>query len=803
MERQTVDFGIDLGTTNSAIARCTARGAEIIRNHDDSETTPSVVARTSRGQVLVGQQALEKLDPCPARQFKRVMGTENTHDLGGGAVWSPEALSAEVLKELKAAVQLRYDEQPEYAVITVPAMFQQPQCEATRRAAELAGLHVATLLQEPIAAATAYLNENPEEGNYLVYDLGGGTFDVSIVRLRDSEMSVVAHGGDNFLGGADFDREVYEWALQQLERQFGPHSELRQPPGYDQLLRECEEARKRLSTRTESFIDLGDWEDLKDAQLTLDQECLALIIERHVTRTITLARERIDQASLRVGEIRGVLLVGGPTKTPYVRRRLKEELGLPLCMDANPMTVVAVGAAIHASALLRPDRASRVSVPDQRAATIELHYDPVSPDTCTTVSGRVVEPAGFAGEIRLARANGDWETGWIPLRNSAFCAEVALNPNGGTEFRLALRDTKGTVWAVSPSAIAMRYGVAAARPVAPYNYGVVLNDGTVGLIIEREQPLPAGQTVPFRAAQTVRAGSNEDLAVYFVEGNSDVARHNILVGELRIRGQELRRTLREGEPIDVRIHIDESRLIKARVSIPAHDLDNDVDFQSLTVTPPIEELEASLANARQSLSEVEPGVAREDEEAVLRARRELEQIEAEFERVTRGEPGEAERTVSKLAGVNAQVDELDKKYGPQAKYHSAVGSIDRAESIARDMEDSLGVATASDLRKEAERCRRLNDERGLSAVEERADKLFWQHYWKTDESWIGWLQYVREQRRFASEPLPYDDYLKRADDCLRRRDYEGVRVNLVQAMEYLPKVETRENRFWDAGLRRS
>jgi molecular chaperone DnaK len=181
MERQTVDFGIDLGTTNSAIACAGRRRIEIVKNRLQSELTPSAVSRTARGQLLVGQDALDKYDAAPATRFKRLMGTANRVSLGDGSEMSPEELSAEVLKELRSATRLRYDLDLTHVVITVPAMFQQPQCEATHRAAELAGLAAVTLLQEPIAAATAYLNESAEPGDYLVYDLGGGTFDVSLV----------------------------------------------------------------------------------------------------------------------------------------------------------------------------------------------------------------------------------------------------------------------------------------------------------------------------------------------------------------------------------------------------------------------------------------------------------------------------------------------------------------------------------------------------------------------------------------------------------------------------------------------
>jgi molecular chaperone DnaK len=801
MEQQTVDFGIDLGTTNSVIARSTAQGVKIIKNRLESDSTPSAVAKTSEGQMYVGQDALDRINLDPARQFKRLMGTTNQTPMHDGEELSPEMLSAEVLKELKAAVQESCDMQPVHVVITVPAMFQQPQCEATRRAAELAGLNAVTLLQEPIAAATAFLNDNPQEGYYLVYDLGGGTFDVSIVRLHAGEMTVVSHGGDNYLGGTDFDREVCDWALSQIENRCGPCPQLKEPPLRVRLTRACEETKKRLSTREEAPIDLGDFQ-LPIAHLLLKRDDLELIIERHVTRSLTLAQERIDQANLRREDIRSVFLVGGPTKTPYVRRRIKEELGLPICLDQDPMTVVAKGAAIHASSLLNPDRAAAKPTAGQCSASLELFYEPVSPDSRTTVSGRVIEPTGFAGEVRISRMGGDWETGWMPLRNAAFVCEVLLSDREACEFQLSLRDVTGNAWAVTPRTITIRNGIAAARPVAPYDYGVVLEDGQFSAIVKQSHPLPAGTSATYRAAKTVAAGSNEELAIYFLEGLGKAAEDNEKMAELRIRGQDLRRTLHEGEEVQVRIRIDESRLVKVRVSIPLHDLDYDLEFESKIPTPLLTDLENELQEVMQKLNETKDLVIDADEAAFRKGLRELEQIEAGLPLVRRGDAGEAEKVQHQIKLVRAEIAPLCSKYELQAKHRDTMEAIDRAERIARDFEDSIGVATAGDLRADADKWLRLENIRELEAVRERANSIFREHYWETDECWIGWVQFLREERRFASDAFRYDEHLKRAADCLERGDREGVRVHCVAAMAYLPDGRTQESPYSDAGLRK-
>lgn len=798
MQSQTVDYGIDLGTTNSAVARATQSGVGIIKNRFQGDTTPSAVSRRKSGQTLVGQDALAKPDLSPATRFKRLMGTGNRTVLADGSELLPEELSAEVLKELKASAQLRYDEQPTHAVITVPAMFQQPQCEATHRAAQLAGLTAVSLLQEPIAAATAFLNEDATEGYYLVYDLGGGTFDVSVVRVRDNEMSVVAHGGDNYLGGSDFDLRMAEWVTQKLERQHGTLPELREAVPRHLLLQACERAKIDLSTCTDTIIDLGDL-DIPTAQLPITQADLEDLVGERVTRTIQLTKERLLQAELRPQDVRSLLLVGGPTMTPFIRRRLKEEVGVAFSLQ-DPMTIVARGAAIAASSILIPKRAS-TPISRGRSIVLELYYDPVSPEVECTLSGKVTAPMEFSGEIRISRTGGDWDTGWLPLRSSAFLCSLHLGVSGSAEFQLSVRDLQGVIQEVSPANITIRKGLTAAAPVTPYNYGVALAGGKFHVIVPCNQPLPAvGTYTDFRTVRAVPAGSTVELPVYFLEGNSPVAADNSQVGELLVRGQDLPRTLREGEKVEIRIRIDESRRVTARVSIPILDLDYAVEIASLIANPPMDDLKASLAETANSVSSISDVVEPEDEVHLQKTRRDLEQIEADMEMAVQGEIGAAERTHQKLMPLRAELRKLENKYGLQASWREAIAEIERAKAISENFQDRMGVASSQDLRQEADRCLRLKDERGLKAVQERAEAIFWQHYLHTRECWIGYIEWLRGERRFAREAISFDEFLKRAEDCLLRDDYEGVRLNGRQAASYLPETTVRDSRLGKAGI---
>lgn len=321
-------------------------------------------------------------------------------------------------------------------------------------------------------------------------------------------------------------------------------------------------------------------------------------------------------------------------------------------------------------------------------------------------------------------------------------------------------------------------------------------------IIEEGLSLPAtGLRTDLRAARTIRAGSSDELPIYFLEGHSPFASDNVKVGELRIRGTDLQRTLREGETIEIRIRMDESRRLKARVSIPVYDLDYEVPIRSMIETPDVEDLEASLKETAEQVVRIEPSVAEADEAQVLQALRDMEQLEGDLVRLSEAQIDEAPRVAAKLAELKARIRVVSERYSGQTAYREANEAIDRAERIADESEDRLGTAAAEELRQDADRCLRLEDVRGLEAVARRADEIFFRHYVQRPECWIGYVEYLREGQLLASDPTTYHEFVKRAEECLRKGDYEGVRLNGVEASSLLPEGESRKNRFYDAGLR--
>src|ERR1044072_8865992 len=407
-----IDFGIDLGTTNSCIARAAGGEVTVIQNNDQMNVTPSVVRVLKSGSLLVGRRAYNALAEDPenvAQEVKRLMGQRYAKTFpASGRSMSPEEISAEVLKSLLADARRRTGEEVRAACVTVPAAFTALQCEATARAAQLAGLEEYPLLQEPIAAAVAYgAAAGVRDQRWLVFDLGGGTLDVAVVSTRGGRLNVLEHRGDNPLGGKDIDRALVENVLVPfLMEQFALPRADAEGPEFARLLRKltllAEYAKIELTTADEtivSLLDLGEDREgrLIEAEMPLTRARLESELEPLVARCLRLADEALAGARVRGLELDRVLLVGGSMRMPRVPEALTAHLGTPVDSSLDPMTVVARGAAVYASTVERSASASAglKEEPKGGALTVRLAYDPLTAEPRARGAG---ELAGVGGD---------------------------------------------------------------------------------------------------------------------------------------------------------------------------------------------------------------------------------------------------------------------------------------------------------------------------------------------------------------------------------------------------------------------
>ena len=349
-------IGIDLGTTNSCVAVMEGGEPVVIANSEGARTTPSVVGFTKTGDRLVGQVAKRQAITNPdntVSSIKRQMGTDHKVTLNGKE-YTPQQVSAMILQKLKADAEAYLGETVTEAVITVPAYFNDSQRQATKDAGTIAGLNVRRIINEPTAAALAYGVDKEDDQKIMVYDLGGGTFDVSIIEMGDGVTEVLATNGDTHLGGDDFDQRIIDWMADAFQTENG--IDLRKDKMAAQRLKEAaEKAKIELSSAMSSQINLpfitADATGPKHLDMTLTRAKFNELTADLVDRTMGPVRKALQDAGLRPSDLKKVLMVGGSTRIPAVYDAVKKELNCEPFKGINPDECVAVGAAIQGGVL--------------------------------------------------------------------------------------------------------------------------------------------------------------------------------------------------------------------------------------------------------------------------------------------------------------------------------------------------------------------------------------------------------------------------------------------------------------------
>ena len=370
-------IGIDLGTTNSCVAVMEGGKPVVITNTEGVRTTPSVVAFTKTGERLVGEpakrQAVTNADHTIS-SIKRHMGTDYKVTIDDKR-YTPQEISAMILQKLKADAEAYLGEKVTEAVITVPAYFNDAQRQATKDAGKIAGLDVKRIINEPTAAALAYGLDNEHEQKIMVYDLGGGTFDVSIIEIGDGVIEVLATAGDNHLGGDDFDNKVTQWMLDEFKKTEGV--DLSNDKMALQRLKEAaEKAKKELSTATTTNINLpfitATAEGPKHLDMTLTRAKFDELTADLIARTERPVREALEGAGLTAAELDKVLLVGGSTRMISAQDKVRALTGKEPSKTLNPDECVAIGASIQGGKLAGDSGAGDILLLDVTPLTLSI-----------------------------------------------------------------------------------------------------------------------------------------------------------------------------------------------------------------------------------------------------------------------------------------------------------------------------------------------------------------------------------------------------------------------------------------------
>ena len=712
-----INYGIDLGTTNSALARFIKGEVQIFNNPSDygRSTLPSVVG-FKKDKITVGTKAKEMMERDPRSvvgAFKRRMGTSESYKIKTiGQSMTPVDLSAMILKELKTF--LPAGDTLSAAVITIPASFDTLQSNATKEAGRLAGLEQVVLLQEPIAASLAYANMKKErelpDGQWLVYDFGGGTFDVALVRIHQGEMRVLDHEGDNFLGGTDFDRLIVEQILiPKLNTQFSfadLEDQLKSEKGrfntqYHVMLRRAEEAKIQLSTKTsaEVVVDgMTDDDDNEiDVELVVTRSEFNELIKPAVDSTVAMVKTILTRNNFQASDLLFTLMVGGSTYIPFVRQRVEESLGTPVNCDIDPTTAVAVGAAYYASGKRREKPQSEASIQGASRLSIKTTYQKTSREPDELFSARITgDVTGLS--YRITRGDGGFDTG-IKALSERINEDLPLVADTYNMFRLAIYDAQNNLVANDAEEIAINSGFSISGQPLPQDICLEVDDedhpGNTRLlcVFQRMTPLPARRTLSFPLNKTVIKGADgESILINVLEGpQTSLAEANKLIGHLGILSSNLRRDVQRGSEIEITLEMTESR----DLAITAYLTMIDQEFKQV-FTPKVRATSVALVqreakDLNQKIgSEIEAAEEREDYET------------AGVLKKLRKEAGD----LGTEAGELTRDDVTDKKYQLE----------DRKRRLAQQLHDATRERRIAEIRaeyqEEKELCHSLIEEHG-------------------------------------------------------------------------------------------
>jgi molecular chaperone DnaK len=813
MARTTIDFGIDLGTTNSEIA-CMDKGELVVVKNivTSSEVTPSAVKIDGKGSVIVGQNAYNELEYDPDNavgEFKRWMGNSDqdgfTFQKSQRRLTAAQ-LSAEVLKTLKASASSRFGEEVAAAVITVPAMFLIPACEDTKAASKLAGINVCPLLQEPVAAAIAYgYQAESLSGNLLVFDLGGGTFDTTVLTARDGRLVVVGHDGDDKLGGKDYDWALVGVLVQRLTQEYGDLGLKRDGSARRAMAKLkylAEDAKKSLTLLNEVAVEVkrleGKYEHV-DTVIQLSRSDFERATEQHTERCISVCRRLLQHVRLSKDDLAAVLIVGGQTKSPYVREMVSSVFGRA-DFRLDPMTVVASGASLFASTQRIPinntERAASTGV-----IALKLAYSPVSTELDADL-GIALEKAKTATTVTIARSDGGWSSGAIPVPPSCkLFTTVVLRAKRTNSFEIQVRDVSGATLLSSGSSFSITHGLAVAQATTSKAFGVALEQNESHVIIPKGTPLPAKGTQTFITVREVAAGNPKStLRIYVLEGDDPRSDRNYGIGLMELKGDELRRSLPAGETVEITYRLDDSKSLSAEAVFPSLREARQMIFRPERPSLTAGEIDLEIRKEKERLEEVERAAP---EKVGSHIGRHIVLIEKEKEAAA-DDPDARQKAAQQLIELKQAVDALQRS----SEWELLVAELDGYRDSTKRVVESRGT---DDQRRDLPHILRKADAAlaqhnigDLRHVVEQLRDTYWSVAFAQDDFWKAQFAQMWEESEFV-DPLKAERLKEEGMRAMKRSDISSLRTIVRDLYNLLPTWQQGklDMRFGDAGLKRA
>ena len=770
--------GIDLGTTNSAICSYDGSETRIWKGRERTDVTPSAIYIDRRGHKHVGQRAYDLAPRSPdnsATLFKRLMGTSTPVELSAANVTlTPEECSAEILKALFGYLPEELRNDPDTGtVITVPAAFTQMQKDATMNAATMAGIGKVALMQEPVAAVMSVMRTRKTDAMFLIYDIGGGTYDIAIAESIGGRVALLAHGGIPMCGGRDFDRSLVDHIVRPwLHENFNLPEDFSVSPTFKSLKRLAEWATERakieLSSQEETVIRLDEIDsraqDLNGEEIYLDirlhrDSYTPLIVDR-VNETIDAARETLSGAGLTPHDLECIVWVGGPTWYKPLRDHVARELGIRGDLAVDPMTAVAEGASLFAESIdwssqSRTRKDIRGQISSQGELNLTFRYIARTPTDTAQIGIQLEGQAAPGSEFQIDNVDTGWTSGRLRLTHGE-TVEVPLAKDGESKFRVLAYDSVGEPIALEQDEIVITK-TAATVDAIPASHSIALEalerrgGRSVRLdLVNEGDTLPKKGLVRVKTAGSLKAGSAGALNFRLWEGNiKDPITDNRYIGAIKITGKDFDYgVIPDDADLECDYEIRDSGHLYIEVSVPSigatfnsdHnfysaeagriDLDSTADRQG--ITDDVKETMDRIVEIRETVDDPRLEEVRQK----LLSAATLNPVEWDTEEVQ-----EANERVLEAKRLLAQVRETHLKEFRQAELTRVVTLFEHVRQYARASE-------ATEFDKLTETTQRAIDnneddyEEYLSELNEKNFEVYWGQPW-----------FVIEQfKRFASSP---------------------------------------------------
>ena len=811
-----MEFGIDLGTTNSCIAQSVNDDIAVYQNLENMNVTPSAVYIDKRGRTLIGRKAKDKVAMEPentALEFKRLMGVKHFYRFkSSGKDLSPVELSSEILKSLREDVYRYTSKQVTDAVITVPAAFGTLQCEATHQASVMAGFKNVVLLQEPIAAAVAYgAKPNAKDQYWMVFDFGGGTLDIAVVSTFNNRLTVINHEGDNYLGGKNVDEAIYQRIiLPEIKNDFSlPEDPEEMEKIHRKLLIIAEDVKKSLSTMecvTADIYDVG--EDTAgnpiEFRINIPREQFNDAISSIFSHCLNLAEKALNNANLPPEKLNKILLVGGSTLIPLIRQGLKEYFKVDVDCSIDPMTVVARGAAIYASTYEYEDiQNATIHKTDSFSNNdikVKIECEPATSSGSCNVVGRFDCPDNLKiVQVKIDNSNGFWTSGWVDLIDmnlAVFDIDVIMQKNSINHFILSARNAEGSILPVADNVFSVKHSdevLITSAPPIPHSLCVELTENGKRIlepVIKKGTSLPARAIKKLRANKTLRPGTDDFIAIKLWEGEEfTYPSANQWVGNIYIRSNEINRPIPEGSEIELDIAIDVSRKISVDVLVShlsfIKNAKNVYNPEPLDLQEPMDLLGKEIEGLYAKLETMheEQFLSDEVENEIYRLQHELHEIDLEYyecQKIIGIDDDRVRLLITKSERLKYKISELENRINSNSSNEVETETLNLTSNVVTDLGNESEKSEFANLRQLYHRSSEEIGNTGRETYIKRIDQLRWKILWNNYDAVKAWFFDLCQSDKIYVSPQKADYWKQQGFEADREHNFESLREAVIQ-----------------------